>query len=174
MTSPYFLDDANVTRFYLFKCILVSSNCIFLFFFKEDDVDGEKKEEIQANGPPQVEIPINISEEMTKSSLWKSFVKDGAVSNRPKNDRHHNSSRSKHRHKHGKHRSKHRDKDKDQGLWFSSDKKRYYDDDNDVCELRRLTAIEEDPVVDPKENADVPEVVISMPSTNGLDSNKTA
>lgn len=140
---------------------------------KEDEVDGEKKDDdVQTNGPAQVQIPINMSDEMTKSSLWKSFAKDGAASKQSKNDRHHSSSRSKHRHKHDKHRRKHREKEKDQGLWFNADKKRYYDDENDSCELRRLTAIAEDPVVDPKEMADIPEVVISMPSSNGIDKDK--
>jgi hypothetical protein len=141
---------------------------------QDDDGDGDKKPE--ANGPTQVEVPINITDEMTKSSLWKSFVKDGAVKKRNKTtNSHHGSSRSKHRHKHGggKHRSKHsRGSDRDPGLWFSVDKKKYLDSDDDMVELRRLTAIEEDPVVDPKESLDIPEVRITMPSSNGIEDSK--
>ncbi|XP_031572132.1 electroneutral sodium bicarbonate exchanger 1-like isoform X2 [Actinia tenebrosa] len=141
---------------------------------QEDDVDGEKKEP-QVNGPTQVEIPINISDEMTKSSLWKSFVREGSVKKRDKSSNNHHSSRNKHRHRHkddGKHRSKHsRNKDKDPGLWFSMDKRRY--DENDTVELRRLTAIEEDePVVDPKEFLEIPEVRVTMPSSNGINETK--
>lgn len=141
-------------------------------------MDGGKKEE-QANGPSQVEIPINITDEMTKSSLWKSFVREGSAKkreNREKSSNNHHSSRGKHRHRHkDKHRSKHsRGKDKDPGLWFSMDRKKYMDsDENDSVELRRLTAIEEDePVVDPKESLDIPEVRITMPSSNGIDETK--
>ena len=60
------------------------------------------------------EIPINITDEMTKTSLWKSFVKEGTVCKEKK-------PRSKHRHHHHRHHKKKSKRKEDEGLWFRMD-----------------------------------------------------
>ncbi|XP_048584752.1 sodium-driven chloride bicarbonate exchanger isoform X2 [Nematostella vectensis] len=140
----------------------------------------EKNGDTPANGSITVDIPINITDEMTKSSLWKSFVKDGAVKTKDKERKHSHSKHNKHRHKHGGHgghgRHKRRESDKedkddddqDNGLWLKKDRKHLDTDDDAPIQLRRLDTIDETPVVDPKEAViDIPDITVS--SSNDFD-----
>lgn len=79
-----------------------------------DVLDGKNEKK------PVQEIPINITHEMCKTSLWKSMVKDDRKSSEKK-------PRSKHRHHHHRHHKKKNRKEEDEGLWFRMDSRKDVD-----------------------------------------------
>ena len=100
---------------------------------------------------PHVEAPMNITEEMCKTSLWKTFVKDGSTK-KPQSRKSKSPDKHKHKHRHhhkNKHSSRHRrarDADDGQeGLWMMS--KKDGDEDGEVSDSelqRKLSTISED------------------------------
>lgn len=119
----------------------------------DDDADGRKDTPgKELNGTaPHVEAPMNITEEMCKTSLWKTFVKDGSTK-KPQSRKSKSPDKHKHKHRHhhkNKHSSRHRrarDADDGQeGLWMMS--KKDGDEDGEVSDSelqRKLSTISED------------------------------
>ena len=107
---------------------------------------------------PHAETPINITEEMCKTSLWKNFVKDGS-GKKPQSRKSKSSDKYKHKHRHHHHKNKHSrhkkenegegEDEEEEGLWMLEKKRDDDDDDDDDegsdAELRRkLSTINED------------------------------
>lgn len=123
-----------------------------------DDPDGKMNgtDGKALNGTTPHEKPINITEEMCKTSLWKTFDKGGSAKKSEKS-RKGSKSGDKHKHKH-RHHHRHRDKhnrhkkdsegqeeEEDEGLWMLGNKDHDDDDGGSDAELqRKLAAIDED------------------------------
>lgn len=115
-----------------------------------DETDGKKalSDGKELNGTANVVAPMNISEEMCRSSLWKQFVKDGTTAKNRKNKP---SDKSKHKHKHH-HKNRHhrhkRDREgsaDEEGLWMLEKKKEDGEDAGPDVEMgRKLSTINED------------------------------
>lgn len=108
----------------------------------------------ELNGKANCEVPFNMSEEMCKTGLWKTFVKDGS---RSKPERRKGKSSDKHKHKHKHHHShkrrdnRHKKEDEeakeDEGLWMLGKKTaddEGSDDGSDAELQRKLSTINED------------------------------
>lgn len=121
----------------------------------EDAPDGKKDTPYgkELNGTaPHAETPINISEEMCRTSLWKNFVKDGS-GKKPQNRKSKSSDKHKHKHRHHHHKNKHsrhkkeneqEGEQEEEGLWML-EKKHDDDDEGSDAELqRKLSTINED------------------------------
>ena len=124
---------------------------IIFYLLFQDVPDGK---ELNGTTPHAETEKINISEEMCKTSLWKTFVKDGSTK-KPQSRKSKSSDKHKHKHRHHHHKNKHhrqrRDKDEeeeeDEGLWMLG--KKHHDDDDEEegsdAELqRKLSTINED------------------------------
>lgn len=119
----------------------------------DDDSEGKKHTPgKELNGSAhQSDTPMNISEEMCKTSLWKTFVKDGSTKRSPKRkskspDKHKHKHRHHHKNKHGRHRRE-RDEpsEEDEGLWMLNKKDEGDDGEGSDAELhRKLSTINED------------------------------
>ena len=100
---------------------------------------------------PQSDTPMNISEEMCKTSLWKTFVKDGSTKRSPNRkskspDKHKHKHRHHHKNKHGRHkRERDGQSEEDEGLWMLNKKDEGEDGEGSDAELhRKLSTINED------------------------------
>lgn len=115
-----------------------------------DETDGKKAltDGKELNGTANVVAPMNISEEMCRSSLWKQFVKDGTTAKSRKGKP---GDKSKHKHKHH-HKNRHhrhkRDREgsaDEEGLWMLEKKKENGEDAGSDVEMgRKLSTINED------------------------------
>ncbi|XP_029209647.2 electroneutral sodium bicarbonate exchanger 1-like isoform X1 [Acropora muricata] len=119
----------------------------------DDDSDGKKHTPgKELNGSAhQSDTPMNISEEMCKTSLWKTFVKDGSTKRSPKRkskspDKHKHKHRHHHKNKHGRHRRERDEQsEEDEGLWMLNKKDEGEDGEGSDAELhRKLSTINED------------------------------
>lgn len=122
---------------------------------EDNDDDSEGKKHIpgkELNGSAhQSDTPMNISEEMCKTSLWKTFVKDGSTKRSPKRkskspDKHKHKHRHHHKNKHGRHRRERDEQnEEDEGLWMLNKKEEGEDGEGSDAELhRKLSTINED------------------------------
>ena len=138
--------DIPGTHLYLVTRLLIGDCDIRL----QNGTDGKA-----LNGTTPHEKPINITEEMCKTSLWKTFDKGGSAKKSEKS-RKGSKSGDKHKHKH-RHHHRHRDKhnrhkkdsegqeEEDEGLWMLGNKDHDDDDGGSDAELqRKLAAIDED------------------------------
>ena len=107
----------------------------------------------ELNGTANCEVPFNMSEEMCKTGLWKTFVKDGSTK-KPQHRKSKSSDKYKHKHKHhhghkNRHNRQKRDREgsaEEEGLWML-DKKKGDDDNDDGSDTdlhRKLSIINED------------------------------
>lgn len=119
----------------------------------DDDSEGKKHTPgKELNGSAhQSDTPMNISEEMCKTSLWKTFVKDGSTKRSPKRkskspDKHKHKHRHHHKNKHGRHRRERDEQnEEDEGLWMLNKKEEGEDGEGSDAELhRKLSTINED------------------------------
>ncbi|XP_074639855.1 electroneutral sodium bicarbonate exchanger 1-like isoform X1 [Acropora palmata] len=127
--------------------------------FEYDDEDNDDDSDSKKHTPGkelngsahQSDTPMNISEEMCKTSLWKTFGKDGSTKRSPKRkskspDKHKHKHRHHHKNKHGRHRRERDEQnEEDEGLWMLNKKDEGEDGEGSDAELhRKLSTINED------------------------------
>ena len=165
--------------------VLEIKGLILLFCFK-DKVDGEadgKTDGKAPNGTAKFETPINISDEVCKTSLWKQFARDGPAKQKQPRRRSKSSDKHKSKHKHHHHKNKHRKHrggggrgggggreedlaDEEEGLWMLERKGR--DDDSDSDAKRKLSIINEEDRKDGDVIIDMEEIQKSLLELNNL------
>ena len=120
-----------------------------LDFPVQELIDGK-----ELNGKANCEVPFNMSEEMCKTGLWKTFVKDGSRS-KPEHRKGKSGDKHKHKHKHhhshknrhSRHKKDHEQPKEDEGLWMLGKKTEDgegSDDGSDAELQRKLSTINED------------------------------